>query len=779
MTVVSAPASWGIRVASTATVTATVAAVLLLTAATGTGAAVAAEASFAAGAGGGFAPPDGAAAERGRAVASRFDLAGRFEFTFQVNNAFTAQNRRAIATAERRIAAIAGVRKVTGPAGLLAIAVDAAGRLSAGPMLAGGADAEAGETVRQRLIRRSDAIGWFISRDGTQIRLLIDGDGVLAARGAIESAVASSGLVLLSGGAPAEPLWPDPDRAPRPFPRWLPFLLMALAMLPPAFVVAFASRPTRARTITASIAAAVGAAAPGMLAPVAPLRWAAAGMGACAAALLIALVVLARGLQSGGKAGGLEASHVVAGGAPGTRPVVLARAPWAILVPCLALLIAGVVFLPRVSLTTQLWRETSVFFIDVRGDLEEPVVMRELRRLTDFLRAEPGVAHAWSIADLFFAVPVAGEEVSGIPSSPELLHAILARARDDSAVRLELAPDHRQALVGVRWDNESGVDRAAVLERVERYLEREHRPSLLRIDVTDPRLSPATRAVGRGVLAANGLERVLRICVRSGRNLGDGEVDSIDRALRRSALVPVVDLAKLRGEISQEVSHFVEQVAVADAHVGLPVPGDRQRLVDELSAQPTDATVADVLGPLAVVWGKKLSVPVLRARATELHRRLVAVRRGHSARLNFRDILYGADLPTEGVLSEEVRNATLEAMGPIVGVPVVPDAPRALPVDAAAVGGAPNDRALSRAWLPRMIWGLFISLVVTAALLAAIGGRTALGWWPAAPAAAAPLILFPAIAALPIGALYAAFLAGALAGGAAFAVAFAPRRQDP
>ena len=66
---------------------------------------------------------------------------------------------------------------------------------------------------------------------------------------------------------------------------------------------------------------------------------------------------------------------------------------------------------------------------------------------TKILRAQPGVAHAWSVADLFFAVPLTGETFGGIPSSRRAVRAILARARDDSAVRLELAPDHRGALV--------------------------------------------------------------------------------------------------------------------------------------------------------------------------------------------------------------------------------------------------------------------------------------------------------------------------------------------
>ena len=109
-------------------------------------------------------------------MAARFDLGRRFELSLQVNNAFAAQNRVGIARAESLISAIPGVRKVVGPAGLLALSVDAAGRASSGPLLAGGPGDDASEAVRQRLVRRSDAVGWFISRDGTEIRLLVDTD---------------------------------------------------------------------------------------------------------------------------------------------------------------------------------------------------------------------------------------------------------------------------------------------------------------------------------------------------------------------------------------------------------------------------------------------------------------------------------------------------------------------------------------------------------------------------------------------------------------------------
>src|SRR5262249_54126763 len=158
------------------------------------------------------------------------------------------------------------------------------------------------------------------------------------------------------------------------------------------------------------------------------------------------------------------------------------------------------------------------------------------------------------------------------------------------------------------------------------------RRSLLHVDLRGPWVPPPTRAVGRSLLAADTEERVARICARSGRPLSAAEALSVQRAARLAATVPSVDEGRLQGAGKE---------ALARQPSGLS-PGARDRLVE-------------------------------------------IVRRRHSARINFREMLYGADLPTEGVLADEVRSATLEAMGPVVGVPVAPGSAAAFEIDAAAV----------------------------------------------------------------------------------------------
>jgi hypothetical protein len=388
------------------------------------------------------------------------------------------------------------------------------------------------------------------------------------------------------------------------------------------------------------------------------------------------------------------------------------------------------------------------------------------------------VAHAWSVADLFSAVPVAGDEVAGIPAAPELTHAVLARARGDAAVRLELSADHQEALVGVRLDGEAGVDRLDVVTRLDRYLATDARRALLRVDVSEARHPAPTRALGRGLLAADAWERVLRICARSGRNLDDAQIATVDRVTRQAASLPIATPRRLKEEIAVEVGRFLEQVALAERQAAPPRTADRQRLVDDLAAGGAEVPVAEISASLAQVYGRRVSPAALRARAVELRARLGRVWRQHAARINEREMLFGADLPTEGVLSEEVRDATREAMGPIVGLPVAAGVPGARPVQAVPVGGAPSDRALSQAWPPRLRLGLGGAAMVAALLLGAIGGLRALAWWPLALAPAALLVLVPVVGAVPVGLPYLAVLAGALAGGMAFAVAYAPGRRD-
>ena len=147
------------------------------------------------------------------------------------------------------------------------------------------------------------------------------------------------------------------------------------------------------------------------------------------------------------------------------------------------------------------------------------------------------------------------------------------------------------------------------------------------------------------------------------------------------------------------------------------------------------------------------------------------LRRREVTRVAAKAILADADLPTEGGLSDAVRDATLEAMGPSVGVPAPAGAPGTFSVDAAIVGGAACDRALALAWLPRMRTGVLLAALGVALLLFVLGGWRGLTWWPATLAPGAVVLLVPAVAGIPMGVLLVSVLAGGLGGGALFGVA--------
>jgi hypothetical protein len=281
------------------------------------------------------------------------------------------------------------------------------------------------------------------------------------------------------------------------------------------------------------------------------------------------------------------------------------------------------------------------------------------------------------------------------------------------------------------------------------------------------------------VLANNAREQILNVCARWGRNLDDGEILAIERVTRQAAAVPTAEPAKLAAEVAAEAGQFLDELAASDKRLRVPA-GSRGALLAALTAQPSDATVEDVLRTLARSFappGEALG-PALEQRAAELHARLARVRKRHAARINFRELLYQADLPAEGILAEEVKSAIREAMGQVAGVPVRLDTPGAFTLDTLPVGGAPSDRELSKLGWPRTQIGLALALAIALLALAAVGGVRALLWGPVAVAPAAAGLLVPALALVPVGVLFLALVAGLLAGGVGLAVTLAPGRRD-
>jgi len=674
------------------------------------------------------------------------------------------------------VAALPGVRRVIGPSRLLSLRTDATGRVSVAPLFGAPpaltAVGAAPFDLQNELDRRADASGWFLEPDGSAVRLLVDVDDRPPAAAALEAAVVSAGLKTTGGAIPHAAVWPDPDRDRLPFEEEWPLRIAMLAAMP-MLVVALVARARAARFAVGTLALALTMAAPGLAAPIGPIRIYALITGGAGAVLAWVAWLVSRVRRRGERA---EATWVSATGVPVTRArrgrIRGARwAPLPILLGSTALVAAAVVVAPRLELRSQLSGDTSLFFVHVRADLAEPVVLRELRRFVDRVRSERGVAGAWSIADLFAAIPRAESGVGGIPDDRAVAVGILGQAISDGAVEAEVLPDFREGLVVVRFEDESGVDPARVVERITQLASADLTHSLWRVDVTDAKLALATRALGRGVLAEGARARVIGLCERAGHTLDDEQRQAIDRTLRRVALAPILDAGAYGAAVTREVAAFLEETAISEHRVAPPQANLRQKLVDAILGLPGEPSLEDLSRALSDVGGSKLPPAMRENRASELRRRLLAIRRREITRLAAKEILAGADLPTEGGLSDAVRDATLEAMGPVAGVPAPPRAPGALTVEAAVVGGAVGDRALAVAWLPRMRQAVLMAAVAEAFMLLVIGGLRGLTWWPATLAPGAVVLLVPAVAGIPMGILLVAVLAGALGGGALFGVA--------
>jgi len=696
---------------------------------------------------------------RGREAATRFELLRLVELTVEVDNAFSAENRAALAAAEQRLAAVPGVRRVFGPSRLLELSLDTSGKVVARGILARGASESDGEEARQRVVRRADALGWFLSANGREVRFFVDVDDVPRARRELGQALAASGLglspVASGDGVRARVLFPDPRAGGAP---WWPaaFVVAAVVFI---MVAGLKARPllggfSRGRALGVTVAAAVGAAAPFAFVPVPGVRLAGA------AAALAAAAAVQAGLL-------FEARR-----APPHKWNRFARPPGLVLLLALLPLAAFAVVAGRLRVGTHQWSAAPLAFVDVRADCDQPAVLHELGRLVELLRAQPGVASAWSVADLFADLSIEGEEASRVPPDVEDVREVLAQARLDPAVALELSADHHEALVVVRFDDEGedATDRLDLAARLETYLATDLRAHLVPVDLRAPELPLATRGVAKGLLASDTRERVVAICARSNRPLTATEALAVERAARQAAAIPAGDPGRVRGELADDARDFLTHDPVA-LHAG-----EQARLVDALVALPGDATPGDVGDVLTATYGPRLSPRVLADTAAIVARRMAAVRRRHTARINFHEMLYGADLPTDGVLADEVRTATLEGMGPVVGIPVAAGNPGALHVDAVLFGGVAHDRLLSEAWLGALRPGALAALGVWAFVLVFVGGGGGLSWLPLAPAPAAAAALAPALLREPVGLWSLSLLAGAMAAGAVVAAAFAARR---
>ena len=149
---------------------------------------------------------------------------------------------------------------------------------------AGESSESEGEAARQRVVRRADALGWFLTENGRRVRFFVDTDdwprvapGVADALGGLGAGPGAG----VAGGLEARPLWPDPRARWRLAARRVRGGCGRSSRWWRCGVRApLAGAATAGGALAPALAAAVGAAAPFAFVPVAGVRLAGGARGA-------------------------------------------------------------------------------------------------------------------------------------------------------------------------------------------------------------------------------------------------------------------------------------------------------------------------------------------------------------------------------------------------------------------------------------------------------------------------------------------------------------------
>ena len=202
------------------------------------------------------------------------------------------------------------------------------------------------------------------------------------------------------------------------------------------------------------------------------------------------------------------------------------------------------------------------------------------------------------------------------------------------------------------------------------------------------------------------------------------------------------------------------------------------RLISAVGALGDTSTADEVRVALAAAYGARMPDAILRASAETLARRVAAVRRRHIARTNFKDMLYGAQLPTRGRARR--RGAQRDAGGDGAGRGRAGRGRQ--PGGAQAGSGAGRRRAqrshaVAALELRALAVGVGAAAGLLAILLVVVGGPLGLLSLPLALAPLAAAIAPAALLGEPVGLPTIAFYAGALAAGAILAMAVADRAR--
>ena len=712
---------------------------------------------------------EGRLADEGHETAKRFGYADLWELTFVLDDPFAASTRAALSRWEAEVGKWEEVTRLVGPPDLLDLSGEpgGGGAPHAVSAYAPAADAPSAPSVdaavRTSLRERPDARGWFFDRDERKVHVYLGWEGGAPSVERLLGAARTAGLYPNEDAARARsrllarPLWPKPAVASLQS-GWRAGLVGALAILLVGFFASFfpaaaKRRRSARRVLVGACAAAGGVALPFIVAP--SLTWRVAGLGLATAAATPCLLTFA---ATSGRAFGKRA------------PV----APWlsGLGILSFVLLLAAVAGNARhrgVWLTADEGAAAPLGFVVIEADLEEPVVLGEMARFTDSLRAAPEVADAWSPADAFLA---AREGFAGRPTLPPDkagVRRLWQRAKTDGALALALAAGRDAALVAVRLRPEvTPAARRAFGARLAAHLETHLRGALLPANVEDAALPAGTRVLGRGILAGDAKERLANLARASGAALSADQVLGLERVTRQAAFVPTADPARLADAV---------EVALEDAAragKGLPLlarSAVRRKLAVDIAHQPWESGIAELRALLE--GGSPRTEADAAALAGWLFPRVLALRFDAAAELNLKALHEATGLPVAGDHARAVEGALVQGMGPVVGLPVAPETRGACHLRAFAADAWAADRELGRLWGSRVLAALAAAVAVVVLLWVALMGIEGLtfGALSFGPTAAVALTVptDPASVALP----FLLVLGAALGAGWSLAVAWA------
>jgi hypothetical protein len=302
----------------------------------------------------------------------------------------------------------------------------------------------------------------------------------------------------------------------------------------------------------------------------------------------------------------------------------MAQSPRAVGVTLAALSIAGALFVGRIdsrvdnatfyakdsppALAETFLREHfggSVFFqVQIEGDMNDPVTLREVRAVADKIAVVP---HVSSVQHVGAVIGKINEAMSGderIPERTDQVQALYSFLAGKRAVSQMVTDDRKHALLTVKVDTDRAAELEAVLADVEAAIAAAVPPRFVVAEVTGPRAAEAQKAVEQLVLA-HARASAAMLGVPFAKSQEDGFLRALGPAARgkardakpiEDALLAFFGSEEFVGEMPKAPADAARRVAVALAKLPLPLEKEpmAQAVAAALEKPLDDNAVADI-----------------------------------------------------------------------------------------------------------------------------------------------------------------------------------------